>query len=127
MGATILALAAGLLASAGTVPALDGRWAGDRMIMTIGPDGATLQSDCAAGAISGPIALDRHGKFNARGNYHVYRGGPQQADVAPSRTVSTFRGRLAGDLLELSISNPGLPVATFKLRRDGKLKLVRCL
>lgn len=128
MSATMLILAiAGIASAAAGSSGLEGKWAGDRLIMTVRPDGATINSDCARGAINQPLHLDRHLRFSATGTFTADKAGPQKADEAVRAIPSTFRGQLAGDTLDLSIEAEGQELRKFKLQRGGTVKLVRCL
>ena len=128
MSATMLILAVAGIATAATGSSgLEGKWAGDRLIMTVRPDGATIKSDCAHGAINQPLHLDRHLRFSAAGTFTADEAGPQRADVAVRAIPSKFRGQLAGDTLDLSIEAEGQELRKFKLQRGGTAKLVRCL
>ena len=44
-----------------------GTWGGPHIEMTVRPDGATIEMDCAHGAVDGPIKVGIDGRFRAAG------------------------------------------------------------
>src|SRR6266487_5167816 len=52
-----------------------GVWGGDHIRMEVSGNGATLEFDCAHGNISGPLTLDRLGRFQAKGSFTREHGG----------------------------------------------------
>lgn len=127
----ILGLAlAGVTAVTSNPPtaSLGGDWAGDRMQLTFTPEGARVEMDCASGAIKGPIALDRNGKFAAKGHFERYQSGPQRADNFQKPSEARFSGKITGDMMKLSILDKGAHVPhAYTLRKGARLKLIRCL
>jgi hypothetical protein len=110
--------------------ALTGVWGGDRLVATFTEAGATLQADCADGAIAGPVHTDSSGRFSAAGAYHVLHGGPQLVEEdahVPAPAGVRFEGRLRGDTLVLTIrASVDAAPQTFTLVRGVRPKLVRC-
>lgn len=103
---------------------LEGTWGGDRTVLTISGEGASLRQDCADGRF-GPVRLDLKGAFSIDGSYDAGGPGPQPGDAvggAPAR----YEGRLHGDTLRLVIRPPGAPAQTLTLRRGQGQKLIRC-
>jgi hypothetical protein len=109
---------------------LTGAWGGDHLAATFTEAGATLQADCAEGAISGPVRPDAAGRFSASGAYHALHGGPQLVEEdapAPAAAAARFEGRVHGETLMLTIRGPaGAAPQTFTLVRGARPKLVRC-
>lgn len=122
------ALAAALLAASPAVAApLSGSWAGDRISLTTNPNGARIIADCADGYINGPLSPDDGGQFSAMGSFAVHQPGPQLADEVAPAPMTRFDGRLNGNRLTLTITDPDGTRRSFDLVRDHHLKPLRCL
>jgi hypothetical protein len=123
-----LVLSAVLAFSSGATPTdLAGVWGGDRTVLTFGVTGATIQSDCAQGAITGPILLAADGHFRASGTFENQGPGPQEADRAVLPAAS-FTGQVDGDTMVLTVhESGGRAPMRLTLRRGVRPKLVRCL
>lgn len=103
-----------------------GLWGGRQIRLQANADGATIDFDCAHGRISGPIKLDKGGRFSTKGSYEAFSPGPQQAD-APVETTARFSGRVSGDTLTLDIiAAPGNPKRSYTLTRGKMSKIIRC-
>lgn len=114
--------------SAETATPLLGSWGGERVNVVFGADGARLAYDCAAGAIAGPVLPDSRGRFTASGTHQAYRPGPDRADEAATARAATYDGQLTGTLLELQVRVDGdATVQRYRLEKDRKVKLARCL
>lgn len=116
----------GFLAMTGSASAAAplGEWGGDRAMLTIGPDGATLRQDCAEGRF-GPVNPDGKGAFVAKGSYDAAGPGPQAGDAAGGRPAR-YEGHIAGDTLHLVIHPAEGPVQKLTLIRGQRQKLIRC-
>jgi len=105
-----------------------GAWGGDRLNLIFGPDGGRLEYDCATGSIEAPVRLDAAGRFSARGTHIPHQAGPERVDQAPTTRAATYDGRVAGNVLELSVRIDGEPAAhSYRLERNRTVKLLRCL
>jgi hypothetical protein len=122
---TLLILPSGAAAAPAV---LTGTWGGDRLAANFTETGATLQADCADGAIAGPVRVDAAGRFSATGAYQVLHGGPQLVEEdAQVAAAARFEGRVRGETLQLTIHGPGAAAPqTFTLVRGARPKLVRC-
>jgi hypothetical protein len=106
---------------------LDGIWGGDRMNLEMTRTGGKLETDCASGAFVGPIKLAKDGSFSARGTFHEHMAGPQKADDIHNASFARFRGRLKNGIVHLSITTVSdKKERHFALRKDARVKLVRC-
>jgi hypothetical protein len=106
---------------------LEGRWGGDRMVLTIHQGAGTVDLECASGTIQGPIKLTAKGRFEAKGSFEQSRGGPQRVEEAPSAATARYTGTLKGHALKLEVlPAPGEPVQVFNLRKGAQVKMVRC-
>jgi hypothetical protein len=105
-----------------------GTWGGDRLNLVLGPTGGRLEYDCATGSIDAPVRLDAAGRFSARGTHIPHQPGPERIDQATTPRTATYDGRVAGNVLELSVRIDGEATAhTYRLERDRTVKLLRCL
>lgn len=106
-----------------------GAWGGDHIAMSIAADGATLEYDCAAGAIDGAVTPDPEGRFRATGTHDIGHGGPVRQDEGPDRHPASYQGRITGDSMTLTVTltDSGTQVGTFDLMRGAAPRIVRCL
>lgn len=107
---------------------LDGTWAGDRVNAHFNARGLVLDYDCAKGLINSPIALDLSGRFAARGTHEAYRPGPDRVDQASSFKQAAYMGAVVDNILTLTVQIEDEPVPrTYRLEKNKKVKLARCL
>lgn len=124
--ATALVIGAGLMSGQAMAAELTGLWGAPGNILTVSENGAVLQQDCATGRF-GPTKLNKSGAFRLRGSWEDHQPGPQAADAAPPMLSATYSGRLAGDILSLTISRAGHPVQKIDLLKGKRTKIIRCL
>lgn len=79
----------------------EGSWGGQHVAVFVTADGATLDFDCAHGAITAALRLDAGGAFALPG-YLVRDVGPQLDPEA--RLPATYSGRTDGRSLSLSFT-----------------------
>lgn len=121
------AFAAAALLGAGP-PSPLGAWGGAQIALEVTPQGATLAADCAEGVITAPIRTDADGRFAVTGSFTPHQSGPQLGDVSAPTGAATYRGRVHGDRMELTIiPAAGGETITVSLVRGLKTKIVRCL
>lgn len=103
-------------------------WGGDRAVLTLTAEGGRLEFDCGYATLTGPVALDRRGRFNATGTYYPESGGPVDADQPPAQLAARFNGTVAGTNLHLNFKQTrgGLDQA-FDMVAGKRQKLIRCL
>lgn len=122
-----LSVASGSQAADPLTP-LVGVWGGDRVNVVFRLDGARLAYDCAAGSIDGPVRPDSRGRFTVSGTHQAYRPGPDRADEAATVRAATYDGQVTGTVLELQVRVDGdADVQSYRLEKDRKVKLARCL
>lgn len=122
-----LAVLGGLAMTVVAAAPLEGSWGGDRLRLAVDTAGATIETDCADGRITGPIVLTPQGTFAAAGSFNERRGGPQPADVGAQSSAARFTGEVKGDAMTLTILPAGASAPLrFELRKGAKVKLVRC-
>lgn len=77
-------------------------WGGEHVEMQITAQGATLEFDCAHGAIAEPVRIEKDGTFVAKGTYGAERPGPAR-DGGPADPKATYSGTVTGDAMALRI------------------------
>lgn len=109
-------------------PPLSGMWGGDRAVLTLTPQGGRLEFDCGYATLSGPVALDRQGRFKAAGVYYPESGGPVDADAPPAQLAARFDGTVSGSNLHLNFKQTkGGADQAFDMVAGKRQKLIRCL
>ena len=121
-------LAACATPSAMAVP-ITGQWGGQHVGLELGAAGGQLEYDCAAGSIGRPAMRDSAGRFTAIGTHTPGTGGPVQAGVVPRSYPARYSGRVAGDIMTLTVDVAGLGarIGPYSLRRGAAPNLLRCL
>jgi hypothetical protein len=105
----------------------EGDWGGPHIQMTVGPQGATIELDCAHGAITEPIVVGRNGRFRVSGTYSPEHGGPVREEDETGRPA-VYTGRLEGESLRLGIAyEGGEDVGTFELVHGRTGRITKCL
>lgn len=106
---------------------LSGEWGGDQVRLTLDATGGRIEYGCGAGTIDVPLQPDAQGRFSARGTHEVRTPGPTRADAAPALQAATYRGRVDGDRMALTVevSGGGAPLQ-YSLVRGRSVKLIRC-
>lgn len=127
-GLALLA-ACGSSAAGGEQPGVPlGTWGGDHILLEVSAGGATLELDCAHGAVEGPVRLDSEGRFDVGGTYVQERGGPVREggeDARPAR----YSGRVEGKTMTLTIAvgDGGETLGPFELVHGRSARLTKCL
>ncbi|MGH6728849.1 MAG: hypothetical protein ACREBK_01750 [Sphingomicrobium sp.] len=121
-----------LLAGCATVAAeasLAGQWGGQHIGLKIGATKSSLEYDCAAGTIDGPLVADASGRFTARGSHIPGTGGPVQAGATPRSYPAVYSGSVRGDTMTLVVDVPSINVriGPMALRRGAEPILLHCL
>ncbi len=121
-----------LLAACAAIPPaglpVTGEWGGQHVGVRLTPTGGTLEYDCAAGTMMGPLIMKRDGTFIAEGAHTPGWGGPEiQGQVLPSYRVR-YSGSVRGNAMSLQgrVEN-GVLLGPFMLRRGADASIFRCL
>ncbi len=126
--ALLLLLAAGCASVPPAGVPLTGRWGGDHAGLELTPTGGTLDYDCAAGRIDGPLLSRADGTFQASGTHTPGTGGPERVGVVPPSFAARYDGAVRGDRMTLQVRvENGVLVGPFMLRRGAEPMLMRCL
>lgn len=111
----------------GGTPLTEGLWGGPHIQMTVESQGATLEFDCAHGAIGEPIVVGKDGRFKVTGTYSPEHGGPAREDEDSGR-AAIYTGRVEDNKLSLEIAyEDGTVVGTFELVEGRGSRLTKCL
>jgi len=105
-----------------------GDWGGRHVHLRLTVTGGTLDYDCAAGMIDGPLLVDADGAFSAEGTHTPGWGGPEiEGRVLPTYRVR-YAGTVRGDRMSLQgrVEN-GVVLGPFTLRRGAEPIIFRCL
>lgn len=104
-----------------------GVWGGQHVRAEVTDDGATFEFDCAHGAISQAIVLDRSGKFDIPGKFATEHAGPVRDEESNERGVR-YSGSLKDEELTLTITdtNSKEVIGTFTLKHGSEGRLMKC-
>lgn len=110
-------------------PQLLGNWGGEHIALAVTRDSATVEYDCARGAIASPILVDEQNNFVAEGVHVQEHGGPVHEREIPEQHPAQFNGRVQGGkmILAVKLKDSGLIIGTFELRLGQLPKLFKCL
>jgi hypothetical protein len=114
-------------ATARRVP--EGTWGGRGIRLVLGPNGGSVEYDCASGLIAQALVLDGDGSFRAEGTHAFQSGGPVQAGTAsPGAQPARYTGSVTGSQMELTVVLPqaGRTLGPFSLRLGQQPLLDRC-
>ena len=125
-----------MILMAGSSPLAEGIWGGPGIQMTVGPQGAVLDLDCANGAIDGPVTVGSDGRFRATGTYAVEHGGPMREGPEGDETKgrpAVYEGRVEGKKLTLVITLTGEltgekeELGTYELTQGRSGRIMKCM
>lgn len=113
----------------GAASPLTGQWGGQHVGLVLGPTGGTLDYDCAAGRIDGPVQPARNGSFVASGTHTPGTGGPERVGEVRPSWPARYSGSVGGDwmTLRVDVSDRGIVIGPYRLRRGAEPMLMRCL
>ncbi len=124
----LLLLASGCATAPPVGSPLTGRWGGEHAGLELTASGGTLDYDCAAGRIDGPVMPRPDGTFQATGRHTPGTGGPERVGVVPTSFAARYDGAVRGDRLTLRVRvENGMLVGPYTLRRGAEPMLLRCL
>lgn len=105
-----------------------GEWGGTHIGLSLTANGGTLDYDCAAGTINGPLLLQSDGSFTASGIHTPGWGGPEIAGQTPPSYHVRYSGRVRANTMTLQgrLEN-GVALGPFMLRRGAQPIIFRCL
>jgi hypothetical protein len=121
-----------MLAACASMPppgvAVTGNWGGPHIGLTLTESGGTLQYDCAAGSLTGPLVPRAGGSFDVPGTHTPGHGGPEIEGVVMPTYRTGFTGTVRGDRMTLTgrVEN-GVTLGPFILQRGAEPGIFRCL
>ena len=82
-----------------------GIWGGEGLVMVIGPEGTTLEYDCATGTIDEPIIPDAEGMFEVSGTHNA-PSVPLGMPDAPPANIQTahISGTIEGQTMVVTVT-----------------------
>lgn len=106
-----------------------GVWGGLHIRMEVAARSASIEYDCANGAINGPLTVDRNGNFNLRGTHTREHGGPIRENAKPDSHPAVYAGSIKGDTMTVSVrlTDTDEDVGTFTLKRGNVGRVFKCL
>jgi hypothetical protein len=110
-------------------PLAEGTWGGPHIELAVGPRGATVELDCAHGAIAEPILVGSDGRFKVSGTFVQEHGGPVREGEERQGKPAVYTGSVEGATLTLSIAlaEGGEEAGTFHLVRGRSGRIMKCL
>jgi hypothetical protein len=113
------------------VPAgpLIGNWGGQHIGLQLSGSGGTVDYDCAAGRIDGPVVPDGSGRFRAVGVHTPAMGGPERVGEQRPSYSASYSGQVSGDWMTLRVDVPSqrIVIGPYRLQRNAQPMLMRCL
>ncbi len=108
---------------------LIGPWGGGRIRMAVTSGGATVEYDCAAGAIDEPIRPDHEGNFEVRGTHALRPSSGAPGEPTPERHAAVFKGWTNREEMRLTVTlaDTGRAVGEFTLGHGRPAELGPCL
>ncbi|MCU1263687.1 MAG: hypothetical protein JWM21_5 [Acidobacteria bacterium] len=109
-----------------TIPT--GTWGGTSIRLEIDGSTATIEYDCANGTITGPLRLDRNGKFSLQGTHVREHGGPIRMNEERKGEPARFSGWTDGKKMTLTVTlaNSNQDVGTFTLVHGQEGRIRKC-
>lgn len=124
--------AAILLAACASTPRaaspLTGQWGGTHVSLILTETGGTLDYDCAAGTIDGPLMVAPDGSFSGVGRHTPAAGGPERVGEVRPSFGARYEGTVRRDRMTLQVRvDNGVAIGPYALRRGAEPVLFRCL
>ena len=106
-----------------------GTWGGQHVRMEVAASSATLEYDCANGTITGPLTIDRRGRFSWRGTHTREHGGPIRVDEKTNSRPARYTGSTDGKKITLTVTltDTNETVGTYTLVRGQQGRVFKCL
>jgi hypothetical protein len=105
-----------------------GTWGGDHASLIVTATNATIEFDCAHGALPAPITLT-DGAFDMPGEYFQEYGGPIRVDETVDGQPARYRGSISRGTMTLrvSLTRSGQDVGTYSLTFGASGRVFKCL
>lgn len=107
---------------------ITGEWSGKHISLKITSHGAEVEYDCAHGAISRKIILDKNKRFSIEGTYEEEHGGPIRAGEQTAKIAVQYSGQINGKKMILTVKdkNSRKVIGSFTLLHGQESVLVKC-
>lgn len=105
-----------------------GMWGGDHIRLEVSANSATIEYDCAQGAIAGPFTIDSRGNFCLKGTLTPEHGGPVRRDEEPNSKPAVYTGWTDGKKMTLRVvlDGSGDEIGTFHLIQGEQGRVWKC-
>ena len=102
-------------------------WGGNHVELEMTARGATLEFDCARGALDSSLRPDDKGNFVVKGTFTPERSGPSRDDD-PRPLNATYSGTIKGDAMTLTMVVDGQDPkgAIYELTRGRRGNIRKC-
>lgn len=107
----------------------EGSWGGEHIGLEVTTKGASVDYDCAHGAVDQPMTLDKNGRFDVKGTHIRERPGPvREGDETASRPAR-YEGRTDGRTMTLTVTltDTGERFGSYSLTYKQARRVTKCL
>ena len=106
----------------------EGVWGGEHLRVSVGPEGAELEFDCARGQITVPFKTGDGCRFDLPGTYTREAPGPIRIGREPKAVPARYAGRVEGSRMTLAVRVEGSdePPAEYTLTRGDEGRVFKC-
>jgi hypothetical protein len=112
-----------------TTTDISGQWGGPDIALEVTAEGIDINFNCATGHINGSITPDSEGNFSVKGSYIAEHGGPMRSDENSNARQATYKGKITGYKMTLTVSFPdgAVDVGPFNLERGNQGRIHKCM
>jgi len=105
-----------------------GTWGGQHIGLEVTDSGATIEFDCAHGAIHQRVETDSTGALDLPGTYVRESPGPVREGAKESVHPARYAGRVEGKAMTITITliDTGENVGTFRLTQGALPRVAKC-
>ena len=132
MKRSVILLTATALGACASVPKaavpVTGEWGGRHVALSLSEASGTLNYDCAAGTIDGPLLPRSDGTFEVEGRHTPGTGGPEIVGQVRPSFRALYWGVIRGQRMTIQarVEN-GVALGPFTLVKDAEPIIFRCL
>lgn len=105
-----------------------GAWGGEHALLQVSATSATIEFDCAHGALPAPLPLDG-GAFDVAGDFFPEHGGPIRVDEPTVRRPARYSGTIDKQTMTLRVrlTDTAEDVGTFTLTFGASGRVFKCV
>lgn len=111
----------------GGVDAAVGEWNGLHASLVVEKSGGAIEYDCAHGGFGSGVRPDPLGQFAVTGVFVREHGGPIWEGEVPDTVPALYLGTVRGDELTLRMVVGTDTAGPYILKRNGQVRLTKCL